>query len=187
MHSGPGQNLGEPDYVGHGMHGARGGSRTPSSLDTPPVADFPVVNRVVGTVVRTAAPLLRNACRTVVYRPLVVPDLGTILDPFRRLGMRTPAWRYVTTEVTAPCQKSEPVRDGFGNRSLPGKTKVDLDQCRAMRKAKLFDQSSTADHDRDVASEHAEVVRNLHAAVRGHGDPDAAATRSCCPQNRSIS
>jgi hypothetical protein len=120
---------------------------------------------VVGTVVRTAAPLLRNACRTVVYRPLVVPDLGTILDPFRRLGMRTPAWRYVTTEVAAPCQKGEPVRDGFGNRSLPGKAKVD----------------------RDVASEHAEVARNLHAAVRGHGDPDAAATRSCRPRNRSIS
>jgi len=220
LHSDHGQNLGESDYVGHGIRldeesvhiplimryprRVLPGSRrtdvvrnidiTPTVLDAVGAADPTLAGRSLLPPrwwKRLTTPLqvpgnayFETRLPTIIFRPQVIPDLGTILGPLRRFGLRTYEWRYVASEVVGPCSSGTPERDGFGNWSIPEPVVLDPARCKAIRRYKLFHESDPAARDVDVAATQAPVAAALDGEARGHADhtPETAGNFALSPE-----
>lgn len=108
---------------------------------------------------------------TIVYAPLTIPDVGVLLGPLERHGVRTPEWKLVTEKLVGACQwGSGPRRDPFGAWTLQNVTTLTPERCAELSKVSLFREAASGSLE-PVASEPNDVVATLKSQIQQRATP----------------
>lgn len=112
----------------------------------------------------------------ITYVPMTTHELGTVLGPMRRLGVRTAGWKLLTDEMVGPCTRGEaPERDPFGTWILQNPVALDAERCEEIRTTELYRESDSPSRGLELSATHPpDVVAELRAVIRKHSDQETA-------------
>jgi hypothetical protein len=103
------------------------------------------------------------------FTPLTTSELGTVLGPFERLGVRTPEWKLLTDHLIGACSRGTAAqRDDLGVWTLRDPVALDAERCRQIRTAELYRESDPSGRLELSATEPPEVLAALREAVETH-------------------
>ena len=111
---------------------------------------------------------------TLLLWPLPVPELGTVLGPTTRRGIRTAKWSLIENQVQSPCKKGiSPYRSAemasFNRWQLRDAVDLAPEECNRLRTVELYDLAADPGETQNVAGAHPDVVsdflRQLHSIV----------------------
>jgi len=115
---------------------------------------------------------------TIIYAPLAVRGVGTLLGPVERHGVRTPEWKLVEHSFTGACTwGGTPQRDPFGTWSSPGSKPLTAERCAELNKHELFRESeNTGGRLEEPKDPSPDVLVSLRASIQKYSRRDEAAT-----------
>jgi hypothetical protein len=106
---------------------------------------------------------------TLFDQPVATINMGSVVAPIERSGLRTPEWRYVADQVVGPCQRgTKAYRDAMGAWLLRDATPVDEATCRRIRGISLYAVSPARDAEPNVGNDHPDLVKSLGALLQRH-------------------
>jgi arylsulfatase A-like enzyme len=105
---------------------------------------------------------------TIVFAPLSIPDVGWLLGPVERHGVRTPDWKLVTRSFAGPCTWGNfPSRDPFGAWSLQNAKELPATRCAELGQVELL-RAGADDVLAPAVPEPADVLAKLRAEIDKH-------------------
>jgi hypothetical protein len=129
---------------------------------------------------------------TIVFAPLTIEGVGTVLGPIARHGIRTPDWKLVVRSFVGPCTwGAAPSRDPFGTWSVQNATALSAERCAELGQTELYRSSDGApDGVETSTTQPPEIVATLKSAIAafsaGAGDGNAGQFTLSDEQERKL-